>query len=114
MSRPEIKAAEVPHDTEVFRAIDRMREALSARMTGGLSPAALALALFDWSIHLASAPGKRLELIDKALRKSTRLSGYLCAAGVHDNTPSCIEPLPGDYRFTGEAWKEQPLSLIHI
>src|SRR3546814_15912637 len=55
---------------EAYRAIDRTREALSARMTGGLSPTALALALFDWSLHLASAPGKRLELLDKAVRKS--------------------------------------------
>jgi hypothetical protein len=49
------------HDTlgtEAFRAIDRMREAWSARITGGLSPAALALALFDWSIHLASGAGE--------------------------------------------------------
>src|SRR5689334_16833776 len=55
---------------EGFRAIDRMREALSAKATGGLSPAALALAFFDWSMHLASAPGKRLELADKAARKA--------------------------------------------
>lgn len=113
LSRSGMRAADVPHDTlgtEAFRAIDRMREAWSARITGGLSPAALALALFDWSIHLASAPGKRLELIDKGVRKSARLSGYLCAASLDDDTPSCIESLPGDYRFTGEAWKGLPFA----
>ena len=94
--------------TEGYRAIDRMLEALSARMTGGLSPAALALALFDWSIHLTAAPGKRLELVDKALRKNARLSNYLWAASCHDDVPPCIEPLAGDRRFTDEAWKNQP------
>lgn len=96
---------------EAYRAIDRTREALSARMTGGLSPTALALALFDWSIHLASAPGKRLELLDKAVRKSLRLSNYLHAASFQADAPLCIEPLPGDYRFKGEAWDKQPYAF---
>ena len=43
------------------------------KATGGFSPAALALAFLDWSIHLASAPGKRLGLADKAARKTNRL-----------------------------------------
>jgi polyhydroxyalkanoate synthase len=33
-----------------FRAVDRMQQALGAQLTGGLSPAALALAFFDWSL----------------------------------------------------------------
>jgi polyhydroxyalkanoate synthase len=94
--------------SEAFRAMDRMREALSARATGGISPAAVALAYFDWSIHLAAAPGKRLELIDKAMRKTARLYGYLLAAGGHGDTPPCIEPLPGDTRFQDEAWHQPP------
>ena len=91
--------------------MDRMREAMTARMTGGLSPAALALALYDWSIHLASAPGKRLELVDKALRKSQRLASYLASASTEPDTPPCIEPLPGDYRFKADGWKKQPYSF---
>lgn len=73
--------------------MDRMREAMTARMTGGLPPAALALALYDWSIHLASAPGKRHEL---------------ASASTQPDTPPCIEPLPGDHRFKAEGWKKQP------
>ncbi len=97
--------------SEPFRSIDRMREAFSAQLTGGLSPASIALALFDWSIHLASAPGKRLELADKAARKAARLLAYLAAASLHADAPACIEPLPGDYRFRAEAWKKQPYSF---
>lgn len=44
---------------EAFRAIDRMREALAAQLTAGISPAALALAFFDWSIYLGVSPGKQ-------------------------------------------------------
>ena len=94
--------------TEAFRSIDRMREALSAQVTGGLSPAALALAYFDWSIHLAMAPGKRLELADKAMRKTSRFLTYLAGAAHDPDTPSCITPLPGDNRFAADAWHKMP------
>ena len=50
------------HAVDAFRALDQTKEAAIARLTGGLSPAALSLAVADWLIHLSSAPGKRLQL----------------------------------------------------
>jgi len=97
--------------SEAYRSFDRMREVLTAQMTGGLSPTALALALFDWSIHLASAPGKRLELADKAARKAARLLAHVASACTCADTPSCIEALPGDYRFSAEGWRKPPFSF---
>lgn len=99
---------EEDHGSETYRAIDRMREAFSAHLTGGISPASLALALFDWSIHLASAPGKRMELADKAFRKWMRWATYMAAANVRPDVKPCIEPLAGDDRFRGEAWRKHP------
>ncbi len=96
---------------EAFAAIDRMREALSAQFSGGLSPAALALACLDWSTHLAAAPGKRAELVWKAARKATKLAGHLAACGLGAGNAACIEPLPGDERFAGEAWRHWPYNL---
>ncbi|WP_454627329.1 PHA/PHB synthase family protein [Bradyrhizobium cenepequi] len=111
-ARPRVWAPEDESvGSEAFRSIDRMREALAAQLSGGLSPASLALAFFDWSIHLASAPGKQLELADKAFRKTGRLLSYLAAASAHPNLPPCIEPLPGDYRFRDEAWEKQPFNF---
>ena len=98
-------------DSEAFRAIDRMREALSAGATGGLSPAALALAFFDWSIHLASAPGKRMEIADKAARNWGLLLTYMAAAATRPEAPPCIEALPGDNRFRAEGWQKQPYTV---
>jgi polyhydroxyalkanoate synthase len=92
--------------------MDRMREALMAQATGGISPAALALAYFDWSIHLASAPGKRTELLWKAWRKANRFGTHLLASAVAPGTAPCIEPLPGDYRFSAEAWQSPPFNLL--
>ncbi len=102
---------DLPLGLEGFRAYDRMTEALMARMTGGLSPAAMALACADWGIHLASAPGKRAELGLKAWRKANRLAGYMARASVDPKTPPVIEPLPGDERFSTPAWQKWPFSL---
>ncbi len=59
--------------SEAYAAIDRMVEALIAKMTGGLSPAALALALADWSIHLAASPGSDLNCCKKRCAKAAAL-----------------------------------------
>lgn len=96
---------------EAFASIDRAREALSAQLTGGLSPAALALAFIDWSIHMAAAPGKRAELAYKAGRKASRLLGHVAASGLNAEAPACIEPLPGDDRFRSEAWRRFPYNV---
>ena len=96
---------------EAFRSIDRMREALSAQFSGGLSPQALALAFFDWSIHLAAAPGKRAELAYKATRKANRLLAHLAACRLGAEAPACIEPLPGDDRFSSEGWRQFPYNV---
>ncbi|MBI2312388.1 MAG: polyhydroxyalkanoic acid synthase [Betaproteobacteria bacterium] len=92
--------------------LDRMVHAWMGRLTQGLSPAALAVAYFDWAIHLAIYPGKRVELAEKGLRKLHRFIHYALHARDPD-CPLCIEPLPQDERFTGPAWQESPFNLIH-
>jgi hypothetical protein len=59
---------------EVYRAIDRTREALTAQATAGFSPLSLSLAYFDWVLHLGAAPGKQLELALNALHKTQQLA----------------------------------------
>ena len=95
-----VRRAEEDIGLEAFRAIDRMREALLAQFTGGLSPASLTLAYFDWFIHLAAAPGKRMELVWKAVHKAGRFGTHLLASAHGTGAPHCIEPLPGDDRFS--------------
>jgi polyhydroxyalkanoate synthase len=92
---------------------DRMTHAYAARATAGLSPAALALAFGDWAMHLAAAPGKQAELARKAGRKWLRYANYLGHAMRGAECPRCIEPLPQDSRFEGEAWKHWPYNAIH-
>jgi polyhydroxyalkanoate synthase len=97
---------------EVFRTVDRVREALAAQLTGGISPAALALAFFDWSLHLTLAPGKQIELAWKAALKGGRFAAHVFASTIDRDAPPCIEPQPGDERFAADAWKRPPFNLL--
>ncbi len=94
-------------------SIDRFVHALIGRVTLGISPSAVALAYFDWLVHLGTSPGKQMELVQKAARKATRFWIYVMRSAADPQTPSCIEPLPQDHRFRSEAWERPPFSLIY-
>lgn len=93
---------------DAFRAVDRAAAALVARSTGGLSPTSISLAFMDWWMHLAAAPGKQAELVQKAWRKVGRFGSYAIASSFDRNFPSCIAPLAGDDRFSAPAWQDWP------
>ncbi len=93
---------------------DRALHAGVARFTGGLSPAALTGAYWDWAVHLAASPGKQMLLAEKAWRKAMRLAGYAARAALPaEKNPPCIEPLPQDKRFSGEAWRRWPYNIFY-
>jgi polyhydroxyalkanoate synthase len=99
---------------EMANVLDRSLNYARSRLTLGLSPAALAEAYFDWLIHLVAAPGKQLQLSEKALRKWLRLTHYLATCPpLQAPHACCIEPLPNDRRFSAEAWRGWPYDAIY-
>lgn len=94
------------------RPLDRMVHVNLARITHGLSPQSIAAAYADWFVHLASAPGKQQELVQKAFRKWARLAMYAAQAATTGCEP-CIEPLPQDRRFTAPEWQRWPFNVIY-
>jgi polyhydroxyalkanoate synthase len=104
-------------DAAPFRSdaatIDRMTHALIGRATASVSPTALTLAWLDWLMHLANAPGKQGELVQKAVRKAVRLGIHAARHGLDPDATCCIEPLPQDRRFQDEAWRHYPFNLIY-
>ncbi|WP_306664290.1 alpha/beta hydrolase [Sulfitobacter sp. CW3] len=93
--------------------MDKGLKAAQARFTGGISPIALAAAYSDWLLHLSSAPGKQLELLEKAGKKIWRFANHAARCAKNPNTPdTCITPLPQDRRFKDEAWQQWPFNMI--
>ncbi len=99
--------------TAIADITDRSLHAAIARFTAGLSPAALAHAYLDWATHLAYAPGKRLQLLDKGIRKSVRFANYAHRSLLQGGKcECCIEPLPQDKQFAGALWQSWPYNFL--
>ncbi|WP_262298282.1 PHA/PHB synthase family protein [Microvirga sesbaniae] len=108
--------AEVPDawGEGLAEVLDRVIHASAARVTSGLSPAALAEAYLDWVVHLAFSPGKQLKLTVKAARKLGRIGEQaLKETMTPGKAEPCIAPLPQDRRFSAPEWREYPYSLIY-
>jgi len=102
---------------EVFRhedhVLDRAFSATLARLTGGLSPAALSMAYLDWACHLAAAPQRQLEIAHDAWRAM----GQIAERSLHfadQNRASwdLIKPQANDHRFSAPQWATQPFNLF--
>ena len=106
---PEVRQPETTSDN----ALDQLLHSSLARLTGGLSPAAIAEAYFVWATHLAFSPGKQQELLKKAVEKWQRLIDQAQKQGFSDLAAPCITPLPQDRRFADDAWQRWPFSLIY-
>ncbi|MDA4848332.1 PHA/PHB synthase family protein [Hoeflea poritis] len=103
-----------PASKDYEDVLDRSLRATTAHFTAAVSPAAIAGAFLDWSVHLSTLPGKQMQLAEKAFRKGARLSGYASRSMLaSEHVEPCIEPLPGDRRFRNEAWQSWPFNILH-
>ena len=80
--------ADFPIPAWSLAALDRRIHAAQGRLTQGLSLEALALAFFDWGMHLANAPYRRVDLAHLALDQARDL--FSAALGIRP--APCIEP----------------------
>jgi len=107
----------VPEDIDTAAAmaagVDRLLHGYASRATFGISPAAVGIAFFDWWMHLASSPGKQVELARKAARKGLRYADLLARLVRGEKSPCCIEPLEWDSRFSDAAWQRWPYNAMY-
>ncbi|WP_224102450.1 PHA/PHB synthase family protein [Paraburkholderia caribensis] len=88
--------------------LDRAAHAGVAALTGGLSPTSVALAIMDWTLHMAVAPGKLLELSTAAALAGAEVSHDAMRATVAEPRR---EHAPGDPRFAGDDWAAWPFHV---
>jgi len=82
------------------KTADRVLHSAIARLTGGLSPTALATAHLDWSMHLLGSPSKRAELWSLAQKHALAMLG----------PTGCDATTRRDKRFADPAWCAPPFS----
>ena len=95
-----------------FRTFNRILRAAAARVTQGMSPTAITGAWLDWGVHLALAPGKRMELAARAWLQGLRYLLWLRHAALQKNPPLLVQPTNGDARFAAEPWSAFPYNAL--
>lgn len=89
----------IPPLDGVAQTLDRAALATVAGVTKGLSPATMALAWADWAIHLASSPGKQLQLTGLFLQQISAMG-------------QASDARLSDPRFADPAWGKPPFDLL--
>jgi len=91
--------------------IDLALNAWLGRMTGNISPAALAAAWQDWAAHLMLSPAKQMELGIQALTGAGQWLRY-CGAAMFGTAAEPVRPLAQDKRFSDPLWHAWPYNQL--
>jgi polyhydroxyalkanoate synthase len=100
-----------PEDEVEHAALDLPLHAWLGRYTGYVSPAALAMAWFDWTSHLLLSPDKQAELATHAGSATLRWLQY-CTGAALANQAEPVTPLAQDKRFVDPAWHAWPWNAL--
>jgi polyhydroxyalkanoate synthase len=92
-------------------AIDLVLNAWLGRLTGHVSPAALAVAWQDWAAHLLLSPARQIELFMRALANAGRLAQY-SAGALLGTAAAPVQPLAQDKRFADPLWNLWPYNTL--
>lgn len=109
---PDAVRATAPKAETPFDVIDHTFHAGAARLTGGLSPAALALAFADWQLHLLNSPGKQAALANQALQYVLQFADALMPRPANLQPWSLTRPSPPDRRFGNPDWELPPFNQL--
>ncbi|MGI3209868.1 PHA/PHB synthase family protein [Roseovarius tibetensis] len=100
---------ERPPSTDITTAyadfLDRIARLTIGKATGGMAPSTLMSAMADWSMHLATAPGKQSLLAEKAMQAPA-------AIAARSMNPDAALPVQEDRRFASEHWDTPPFSML--
>lgn len=94
-----------------YAALDRSVMGNLARLTSGLSPHAMIDAWTDWAMHLARAPGRQLELAERAQANARSLAGFATATLLGQKADPPFAPGPHDTRWSHAGWVAPPFAM---
>ena len=99
-------------DPHPHAALDRRAMASLARMTAGLSPHAMIDAWSDWAMHLARAPGRQIELVERAQASWLKLAQFTTASMLGTAPDAPFRPGQYDTRWSHNGWQHPPFALF--
>ena len=94
-----------------YRDLDRIARALIARYTGGVSPLSAWQAWSDWALHMSRAPGRQVELGERALQNAAKLTEFAVSGNANAHAEPPFHPKPYDHRFTESGWGRMPFNI---
>lgn len=92
--------------------LDHILHAAVAKFTGGISPASLVLAGFDWWEHLLFSPSKQQVLMKSWMNKTSLFSQYAVQLASGNDVTPVVTPPPADRRFVSDGWQKWPFNVI--
>ena len=102
------EAKDAPTERHPFADLDRMSRALLARNTGGVSPFSIYQAWNDWALHMSRAPGRQLELGERAVTNAFKVMADTARNAFEPTDPPPFKPMAYDHRFTHAGWAKMP------
>ena len=102
--------------TAMAEQLDPQFHAALARRLSSLSHATMLLAAADWAMHLATSPGKCMDLGRLAVQHGEAMARYAqerMAAGVSQQARHAVVPPTSDRRFSDPEWQQWPFNLLH-
>lgn len=97
-----------PAERHPFADLDRMSRALLARNTGGVSPFSIYQAWNDWALHMSRAPGRQLELSERAVTNAFKVMSDTARNAMEPTDAPPFKPMAYDHRFTHPGWAKMP------
>jgi polyhydroxyalkanoate synthase len=100
----EVAVTPLPDPETRFEKLDRLAHAHLAQATMGIAPSVMAEAWIDWAVHLASSPGKQMELVQRAVTDAQSL--WSNCLGL------TTAQVPDDRRFASGGWNVYPFNVL--
>ncbi len=94
-----------------YADLDRRLHATTARLTGGVSPYAISQAWADWWLHTVRAPGRQLDLAERARQNATKVWTHAALTALGQSPEAPFQPKSIDPRFRHSAWQNNPFSM---
>lgn len=104
------KLCYLTHEQARTNTLDLMYQSALAKLTGGISPTSLSVAILEWSMQLAMSPGHLIELLALLRRQAAQWGPFMVSA-ISSGTGQ-VGVTASDSRFNRPEWSHWPYNVF--